>query len=64
MSVAPVNKSLMAYGLGRKEEVGYLGRRKDSDIVAGAWDLPGEDVRTRHGTWAQVPSHMAECRSE
>lgn len=48
MSVAPVNKSLMAYGLGRKEEVGYLGRRKDSDIVAGASDLPGEDVRTLH----------------
>lgn len=42
MDVAPVNKNLMAYGLGRKQVVEHLRGRKDSGTVPGTGDLPGK----------------------
>lgn len=53
----------MVYDLGRKWE-GDIQEEKDF------WDraepeICQEDVRREtHGTWAQVTSHMAECRLE
>ena len=40
MHMAPVNNKPVAYDLGRKQEVGHPGGRKDSGIVPGSGNLP------------------------